>query len=369
MAELDTSAQKESLSEVLLNEDSVSDYLVSRGLTSEAATNVTRLAGGVSNVVLAAEFGDRNFVVKQSLAQLMVADEWLAPTDRVITEAETMELLARITPDNVPIVYDQDAENHAITLQLAPADWADWKARLMAGHVRPAIAETLGSILASWHLKTFRAPDLGERLEDYTAFELLRVDPYYRTVARRVPDVADDLNALIEEMGGRRLCLVHGDFSPKNILVAPDSPRDQKPEAVPDVALWVIDFEVAHRGDPAFDIAFMCSHLLLKSLALPDSSDALDGCLRAFMAAYATGIIADDAGEKTAKDLVPLHPDPAYTGRHIGALLLARVKGKSPIGYLDASAQQAAWRMGMRLIDSPLSTIDELFIRRNESRS
>ena len=373
MSEPDTSVQNESTPEDLLDESTVGAYLVSRGLFSDAAANVTKLAGGVSNMVLAAERGGQSFVVKQSLARLAVADEWLAPTDRVITEAETMVLLAGITPDNIPTVYDQDAERHAITLQLAPADWADWKTYLMAGQVQPAVAGALGGILANWHRETFLAADLGQRLEDYTAFELLRVDPYYRTVASRAPEVAEAMNALIERMASRRVCLVHGDFSPKNILVAPGSAQTSGPEDQADVTLWGIDFEVAHRGDPAFDVAFMCTHLLLKSLALPSASHAFDNCLRAFTAAYCALVTSGEASGAASgggvSNLAPLQPDWAYIGQHIGALLLARVKGKSPVGYLDASAEQAAWRMGVRLLSTPLSAIEELFIRRNESRS
>lgn len=368
MTELDPSTHTGS-PEDLLDEESVGNYLISRGLTSRMPENVMRLAGGVSNVVLAAEFDDGSFVVKQSLAKLAVADEWRAPTDRVITEAETTQILAKITPSNVPIIYDQDVENHTITLQLAPPGWADWKSFLMAGEVQPAIARTLGDILASWHKETFLVTDLGERLENPVAFELLRIDPYYRTVARRVPELADKLNALIARMTSRQMCLVHGDFSPKNVLVAPNTALGHGAKDPQIVAPWVIDFEVAHQGDPAFDIAFMCSHLLLKSLALRNSSSALDNCLRDFTTAYSNNIMTDEASERTTKYLAPLQPDPAYIGQHIGALLLARVKGKSPVEYLDVGAKQAAWRMGVGLLDSPLEAIDELFTRRNESRS
>lgn len=373
MSEPDTSVQNESTLEDLLDESTVGAYLVSRGLLPDATANVTKLAGGVSNVVLAAERSGQRFLVKQSLARLAVADEWFAPTDRVITEAETMELLAGITPDNVPAVYDQDAERHAITLQVAPADWADWKTYLMAGQVQPAVAGALGGILANWHRETLLAADFSQRLEDHAAFELLRVDPYYRTVASRAPDVAETMNALIERMASRRMCLVHGDFSPKNILLAPHSAQTSGPEDQADVTLWVIDFEAAHRGDPAFDVAFMCTHLLLKSLALPSASHAFDNCLRAFAAAYSARVTSGEASGEAASggvsQLGPLQPDWAYISQHIGALLLARVKGKSPVGYLDASAEQAAWRLGVRLLGTRLSTIEELFIRRNESRS
>jgi hypothetical protein len=42
------------------------------------ARRVTELGGGISNVVLLVETGDESFILKQSLAQLRVEDQWLA---------------------------------------------------------------------------------------------------------------------------------------------------------------------------------------------------------------------------------------------------------------------------------------------------
>ena len=346
----------------LLSESSVGDYLIGRGLASTKPTRVTKLAGGVSNLVLAVEFGPQKYVVKQSLARLAVAEEWLSPTDRVITEAETMELLGRITPTNVPTVFDQDAARHAITLALAPPSWADWKTFLMAGAVRPSVARTLGNVIVRWHIETCMSVELGHRLDDYAAFESLRIEPFHRTVARRVPEAAEMLTVLIDEMTARRFCLVHGDFSPKNILISPEHPVGDGLDG--EVALWVIDFEVAHRGDPVFDVAFMATHLLMKSLAMPSSSDALDDSLRSFLAAYSAGVVEAEEEQRRI-----LQIDPAYLGRHIGALLLSRVHGKSPAGYLDTHSELRASRLGIDLLSRPPSTTDELFARRDEWRS
>ena len=51
----------------------------------------------------------------------------------------------------------------------------------------------------------------------------------------------------------RRVSLVHGDWSPKNILVLKVS------------NVLAIDFECIHFGDPSFDAAFLLNHLLLKT--------------------------------------------------------------------------------------------------------
>ena len=56
--------------------------------------------------------------------------------------------------------------------------------------------------------------------------------------------------------------LVLGDYAPKNLLAYPDG-------------VFVIDLEVAHLGAPAFDVAFLLTHLVLKQLVLPGRSGDL----------------------------------------------------------------------------------------------
>ncbi len=62
-----------------------------------------------------------------------------------------------------------------------------------------------------------------------------------------------------------------GDWSPKNLLVYPDR-------------VLALDFEVAHRGDPAFDVAFMLTHLVMKSVHLPAHAARLRSAADAFLA-------------------------------------------------------------------------------------
>lgn len=324
----------------LLTVDTAVEYLATRGLIDAAGATATELGGGVSNVVLSVSDATRDLVVKQSLPRLRVADEWLAPQGRVITEAVALELAGSMSPDAVPRVLHRDPDHHTIVLEKAGDGATDWKARLLSGHVDAAVAGRLGRTLGEWHRST-RGVTLPAELDDTEPFELLRVDPYYRTVARRVPAVAAPVTALAERMLTRRECLVHGDFSPKNILVGPGSHT------------WVIDFEVAHRGDPAFDLAFLLTHLLMKSVHLPHKARGLDECARSFVAAY-----RDSAGAE-------LVPPWSYVFGHVGCLLLARVRGKSPAEYLTEPERAQVWALGASLLDAAPSELAQVQQRRD----
>ncbi len=283
-------------------------------------------------MVLAVRAEGLHVVVKQALPRLRVADEWLAKRERAVAEAAALRLAGELAPGAVPRVLDVDEEECALVVEHAPVGWQNWKELLLAGHADPAVARRLGHLLAIWQEGT--SGDI--ELDGADVFEQLRVDPYHRTVMRRAPELSAAVGAYVERMLATRLCLVHGDYSPKNVLAGDDG-------------LWVIDFEVAHLGDPAFDVAFMLNHLLLKAIHRPGSASAYEECSHAFVSAYRT--------------LVPtmLAPEPRYVLGQVGCLMVARVDGKSPAEYLGEEERGAARRFGQELLLDPPETLEQVW--------
>jgi Phosphotransferase enzyme family len=319
-----------------LDATTVLGYLAARGLRPPPGAVARPLGGGVSNVVIAVGEGPGSMVVKQALAHLRVADVWPAPKDRAIAEAEALDLAGRLTPGAVPSVLDRDAERCALVVDRAPVDWQDWKSLLLAGTVDEEVAARLAHLLSRWHNATLHGRMLSARLMQPERFEALRVDPYYRTLARRRPEIADAVLGYVDRMASRRVCLVHGDFSPKNVLVD-DGPN-----------LWVIDFEVAHLGDPAFDLAFLLCHLMLKSAHRPESAAAYDRCALVFGSEYQAAVQSE------------LSPSWEYVIGHVACLMLARVDGKSPAEYLSAPERAQVRKFGDLVLSSPPGELDEM---------
>jgi aminoglycoside phosphotransferase (APT) family kinase protein len=320
----------------VLDADNVVGYLCARGLHPAAGARARSLGGGVSNIVLAVGEGPGSMVVKQALARLRVADPWWAPRERALAEAEALDLAGRLTPDAVPHVLDRDAERCVVVIERAPEGWREWKSMLLAGVVDEKVAVRLGSVLSLWHSSTLHGRMLSARFYQEEPFEALRVEPYYRTVAQRVPHMSEAVLGYVDKMLARRLCLVHGDFSPKNVLVGPEP------------GLWVIDFEVAHLGDPAFDLAFVLCHLMLKSVHRPALAPAYDRCAVMFASTYEAGVPDE------------LSPPWDYVLGHVGCLLLARVDGKSPAEYLTAEDRARVRRLGELLVSAPPATPEKL---------
>jgi len=321
-----------------LSPSNASDYLVARGMPRPRT--VRELGGGVSNTVLLVDFdGGRRLVLKQSLHKLRVEQDWFSDPDRIFRESSALvRLVPHLPPGSLPEVIFEDREHRAFAMTAAPPEAVTWKALLLRGEVCLEIAATIGRMLAAIWRATWRGAEWEAAFGDQTVFHELRLDPYYRSTALRHPELAGHFEGLMRESAARRLALVHGDWSPKNFLVAGSS-------------VMAIDFEVIHFGDPSFDTAFLINHLCLKSFLQPN--------LKASYQTAAVGFF------RAACEGVPENPnwlEPA-TLAHLGALMLARVDGKSPAEYLDAALQGRVRHVARDLIRNPPDTLEEAFAR------
>ena len=288
---------------------------------SESAA-LSPLAGGVSSDVFRVDAGGgRVWAVKRSIPRLRVAAEWVAPVARAAGEVRWLRLVRSIDPRLAPEVVCEVAEASIFAMRfLDPADHPVWKDAMAAGRVEPAFAGAVGRDLARIHAATAGRADVADAFPADDCFFALRISPFLLFTADRHPDVAPRLNALAADLGRRRIALVHGDVSPKNILMGPEGPV-------------FLDAECVTFGDPAFDLAFVLSHLLLKTVWLAPNRAAVMDSFEALRAAYAHGV-SWEAPLELDRRAAPL----------VGALLLARVDGKSPAPYLVKEADKTLVR-------------------------
>jgi aminoglycoside phosphotransferase (APT) family kinase protein len=289
---------------------------------------VRALTGGVSSDIYLVESEGCRFVVKRALPKLRVADDWQAPVSRNRHEADWLETVGRILPDNVPRVIARDDEHGLFAMEYF--DLPVWKTQLRDGVVDLAMAEAVGRCLATIHAATAHNAEIAECFATDDIFHAIRLEPYLETAARRHPAAAEALMTLSARTLATKVALVHGDVSPKNILAGPAGPI-------------FLDAECAWYGDPAFDLAFCLNHLLLKCLwnrgAAPQLLVAFDRLAAAYHA-------TDDVEQRTAT-LLP-------------GLLLARVDGKSPVEYLGESDREFVREFALRLLAAPVETTAEV---------
>jgi len=284
------------------------------------------LSGGVSCDTAKVTWPpDGGAVVKRALAQLRVPGRWEADVDRILAEADAIELFSRITPMNVPAMLARNDQELAIAIELAAADMQDWRFSMLSGTVEPEVGSTLGGILAQWHTKTreMSATELPKRIiNGKKRLYDLRAGAFYGGMAQTWPEYGSLIHELSDELMESRECVVHGDFSPKNILHGPSG-------------TWVLDFEVTHQGAPVFDLAYMSAHLNLKAIALHAQRDLVSQTLTNFLNAY------QRHGGMIPKNL-PMHA---------GVITAVRVAGISQVNYLDESGKASALSRSRQLLE------------------
>lgn len=283
-------------------------YLAARERCPARDLRITALGGGVSNHVLLVEAPTRRYIVKQSLEKLRVRENWFSRRDRIWRESEALRFLADVLPgDAVPRVLYEDRENFLFAMTVARGE-RTWKEVLLAGEATEEQAEFIGRMHKALLRASAGSARLREAFASQEVFDQLRLDPYYRFTATRHPEMAGLFDEAIARCNTQRTALVHGDWSPKNLIVDGNH-------------VTAIDFEVIHYGDPSFDCAFLLNHLLLKSFFQPRFASLYRRCAEKYWRTL-------DAAKQVDEGTVA----------HLPLLMLARMDGKSPAEYVREEA-------------------------------
>jgi aminoglycoside phosphotransferase (APT) family kinase protein len=275
------------------------------------------LTGGVSSDIWRIDTARGPVCAKRALARLRVAADWRAPIERNLYEARWLQVANAAAAGSAPQLLGQHPQLGVLVMRyLAAADYVVWKDALRDGQVDLGTARAIGATLARIHAYSAARPELAARFDSDAIFFEIRLEPYLLAAAQRHADLATALQRLVATTQSQALALVHGDVSPKNILVGAQGPV-------------LLDAECAWWGDPAFDLAFCLNHLLLKCLWNAAATPAFLAAFEALCETYLQGVNWESPGrlEQRAAALLP-------------GLLLARVDGKSPVEYIDEEAQR-----------------------------
>jgi aminoglycoside phosphotransferase (APT) family kinase protein len=299
---------------------------------------LTALTGGVASDIWKVETGKRVFVVKRARAKLRVAQEWTVPISRNASEVAWMRTAAAIVADAVPRILADDSSAGAFAMEfLDPGDFPVWKSELASGRIDIGFAASVGRTIAAIHAATAHSESIARAFANDAVFHAIRLEPYLEATARAHPPLSERLLALSRETLATRIALVHGDVSPKNILVGPRGPV-------------LLDAECAWFGDPSFDLAFCLNHLLLKSLWVHGAAERLVAAYDALRGAYVERVTWE-----------PVDVFERRTARLLPGLMLGRIDGKSPVEYITADADKFSVRdVAARLIASPVATLTEV---------
>jgi aminoglycoside phosphotransferase (APT) family kinase protein len=253
------------------------------GLAGSEALSGEPLTGGVSSDIWRIDTEHGPICAKRALPTLRVAALWQAPIERNRFEARWMQVAAEAVPGCAPRVLGQHPRLGVLAMDYLPHH-ALWKQQLRDGQAETGIAQAVGRTLGRIHAYSAARPALAPEFGSQGIFFDIRLEPYLLATAAAHPDLAPQLHALVQTTQAQAKALVHGDVSPKNILV-----DGQRPV--------LLDAECAVWGDPAFDLAFCLNHLLLKCLWTPSAAPAFLACFDALCSAYLAEVDWERADE------------------------------------------------------------------------
>ncbi|MGI9483840.1 MAG: phosphotransferase [Hyphomicrobiales bacterium] len=309
-------------------DNEIIEALVHAGLIdNQVGAKFVRMTGGVSSDIWKVETPHRTFCVKRALAKMKVEADWFAPVERNRFEVAWYERINEIVPGAAPKILAHDERHGLFAMEfLNPARHALWKEELRHGRVRLEDARACGERLSRIHSATAGNEKLAALFPSTEIFHALRLEPYLEATATSHPDLKEVLFGLSKRTANMRLAMIHGDVSPKNILIGPDGPV-------------FLDAECATFGDPAFDLAFCLNHFLLKCLWTPEAHSKFLEAFETMEVAYLQIVDweAPASLEARAASLLP-------------GLFLARIDGKSPVEYITEEREKEKVRRCARAL-------------------
>ncbi len=312
------------------------NQLKTDGVLTEDGYECEPLTGGVSSEIYKVSTEKSTFVVKRALPQLKVAAHWEADLSRNAFEVRYLKYVSKIVPDAVPRII-REGEGYFV-MEYLGGDYGTWKAALLEGILDSAVASRIGDTVGRIHARSQGVPSVRDDFQSVENFKQLRISPYIDFLQTAYPNLKQPLEDAARELACASECLVHGDLSPKNILVGQER-------------VILLDCEVAWFGDPAFDLAFLVNHLCLKALyhdpKYVDTRKLVDPFLGEYFSERAMPL-----GERRKLE--------ARTAKLLAILLLARADGKSPVEYLDDSKFAFIRKFAVPRISEPAANLNSL---------
>jgi len=287
--------------------EQIIDELHQLKIIDSTSVKVEPLSGGVSSFVWHLSDGIKSVVVKYPRQTLNLPVDWPVSLTRNSIEQKFFRYALPLLPDHIPKIIAHNSQQNWFCIPYF-SNCEPWKDQLLRGVFSINHACESAKLLIALHKHSKNSLETQSIFEDSTVFETMRINPYFKALLISYPQFCGKISVVINRLSETKKCLIHGDFSPKNILVGEK--------------MVLIDAETAVYGDPSFDVAFLINHLLLKGVFYPQKRTEIVKMVKIFLNTY--GPVDDEPW------LVEL----------ILWLMLARVDGWSPVEYLGAKQFQ-----------------------------
>jgi len=316
-------------------DNEIEECLINKNFITSKNYKIEKLSGGVSSDIWKITNESNIFCLKKAKKKLDVKEDWFVPIERNIYEYNWYNEVNKLVPNIAPkVIYSDSKKFFFIMEYFDEKKFPLWKKELFKSNVNINFSQSVAQNLSFIHLNTFNNSELKSKFDTIKLFEDLRIDPYIRFTATIHDDIKNKLLDIANNLNNKKITLVHGDISPKNILINNDKPI-------------FLDAECAWYGDPAFDFAFCINHLILKSIKLPKVKDLLSKSFRILSDTYLMNVKWEDPKLFEKRTILIL-----------SALMLARIDGKSPVEYINSNYEKQFIRsFAKSIIQNPINSL------------
>ncbi len=313
-------------------------------INQEKIIQYKKLTGGVSSEVYHVKTIKNNYCIKRSLKRLLVKKKWIANTNRIKFEYLWLKHCQNILKRNIPNTYEFNNKKKYIVMEYLKT--SQYKTLKQLYFNKIININTIRSI--SKHLYKIHSSSSNYKTKktfegNYKNFYDLRLDPYFNEVGRVYPKYKGYIKKINENYIKHSNTLVHGDFSPKNILVGKNK-------------IIYLDAECCNFGDPVFDLVFFTNHLLIKSIFFKDKSQEFIKLYISFYKEYLSNLSTKNFNSYIDR-IIKMTP----------IMLLSRVDGKSPVEYINkVKIKNIIRKKSFLLLDSKISSLNDIIKVINE---
>ena len=269
------------------------------------------------------------FCIKRALKKLTVKQDWFAPVNRNNFEAAYFKACHNINPKSFPKILGHDSKKYILAMEwFKPESYVLWKKKLLDMSIEIKDGNTISRILSKKHAYFYGKANYKKKFENDKTFHDIRIEPYILFTSKFYPKYENFFFDAAKSLVSNKKTVIHGDFSPKNILIGPSFPV-------------ILDAETACWGDPIFDLAFCNNHIILKSILNSSNKKKYLSLSKEFIDTYINKINWEEKNNFIDRflKLIPL-------------LILARLDGKHI---------KKARALSLKILDDKIKDINSLF--------
>ncbi len=301
--------------------------------------NFKKITDGVSSDIWYVKTeNNKEFCIKRALNKLTVKEDWYAPVDRSNFEVYYFKACKKIIPESFPKILGHDKKKYILAMEWYEAnDFKVWKEKLLNKEININDAKKISDILVKKHNYFYNNSHYKKKFENSKTFYSIRIEPYLIFTSKNYPEQSKKFIDAANSLSLHKKTIIHGDFSPKNILISKDYPV-------------ILDAETACWGDPVFDLAFCNNHIILKSILHNKYKKNYMLLSQKLIKNYIQQIKWENKNDFIQRflKLLPL-------------LMLARLDGKSPVEYFKDNHKNKSRLLALSLIRNELKSINEFF--------